>query len=86
MTVFKGKGVYGAIASGRISVLKKQNLTIKRVHCEDSANERARVEASKAETLEQLQSIYEKALKEVGETNAQIFEIHMMMLEDDDYN
>lgn len=86
MTVFKGKGVYGAIASGRISVLKKQNLTIKRVHCEDSANERARVEASKAETLEQLKSIYEKALKEVGETNAQIFEIHMMMLEDDDYN
>ena len=86
MTVFKGKGVYGAIASGRISVFKKQKLTIKRVHCEDSANERARVEASKAETLEQLQSIYEKALKEVGETNAQIFEIHMMMLEDDDYN
>ena len=86
MTVFKGKGVYGAIASGRISVFKKQKLTIKRVHCEDSANESARVEASKAETLEQLQSIYEKALKEVGETNAQIFEIHMMMLEDDDYN
>ncbi len=86
MTVFKGKGVYGAIASGRISVFKKQNLTIKRVHCEDSANERARVEASKAEASEQLQSIYEKALKEVGETNAQIFEIHMMMLEDDDYN
>lgn len=86
MTVFKGKGVYGAIASGRISVFKKQNLTIKRVHCEDSANERARVEASKAEASEQLQSIYEKALKEVGETNAQIFEIHMMMIEDDDYN
>ena len=86
MTVFKGKGVYGAVASGKISVFKKQNIAIKRVHCTDTANEIARVESAKAKTLEQLQSIYEKALKEVGETNAQIFEIHMMMLEDDDYN
>ena len=86
MTVFKGKGVYGAVASGKISVFKKQNIAIKRVHCTDTANEIARVESAKAKTLEQLQAIYEKALKEVGETNAQIFEIHMMMLEDDDYN
>lgn len=86
MTVFKGKGVYGAVASGKISVFKKQNIAIKRVHCTDTASEIARVESAKAKTLEQLQSIYEKALKEVGETNAQIFEIHMMMLEDDDYN
>lgn len=86
MTVFKGKGVYGAVASGKISVFKKQNITIKRVHCANSECEKVRVESAKAKTLEQLQSIYEKALKEVGETNAQIFEIHMMMLEDDDYN
>ena len=86
MTVFKGKGVYGAVASGKISVFKKQNIAIKRVHCTDTASEIARVESAKAKTLEQLQAIYEKALKEVGETNAQIFEIHMMMLEDDDYN
>ena len=86
MTVFKGKGVYGAVASGKISIFKKQNITIKRIHCANSESERVRVESAKAKTLEQLQSIYEKALKEVGETNAQIFEIHMMMLEDDDYN
>ena len=48
--------------------------------------EKARVEAAKTAACEQLQAIYEKALKEVGETNAQIFEIHMMMLEDEDYN
>ena len=86
MTVFKGKGVYGAVASGKISVLKKQNITIKRVHCANPESEKVRVESAKAKTLEQLKSIYEKALKEVGKTNAQIFEIHMMMLEDDDYN
>ena len=86
MKVFKGKGVYGAVASGKISVFKKQNITIKRIHCANSESEIVRVESAKAKTLEQLQSIYEKALKEVGETNAQIFEIHMMMLEDDDYN
>ncbi len=86
MTVFKGKGVYGAIALGRISVFKKQDTTIKRVHTEDTEAEKARVEAAKASAAEQLSKIYEKALKEVGETNAQIFEIHMMMLEDEDYN
>lgn len=86
MTVFKGKGVYGAIALGRISVFKKQDTTIKRVHTEDTEAEKARVEAAKAAAVEQLSKIYEKALKEVGETNAQIFEIHMMMLEDEDYN
>ena len=86
MKVFKGKGVYGAVASGKISVFKKQNITIKRIHCANSESEIARVESAKGKTLEQLQSIHEKALKEVGETNAQIFEIHMMMLEDDDYN
>ena len=86
MTVFNGKGVYGGVASGKISVFKKQNITIKRVRCENTESEIARVEAAKACTMEQLQAIYEKALKEVGETNAQIFDIHMMMLEDEDYN
>ena len=86
MTVFNGKGVYGGVASGKISVFKKQNITIKRVRCENTESEIARVEAAKACTMEQLQAIYEKALKEVGETNAQIFESHMMMLEDEDYN
>lgn len=86
MTVFSGKGVYGAVACGKISVFKKQNVTIKRISTEDSQVEIARVNSAKEASLNQLRSIYEKALKEVGETNAQIFEIHMMMLEDDDYN
>lgn len=86
MKKFTGKGVYGAIAMGRISVFQKQDTLIQRTSVKDTEAEKARVEAAKAAAAEQLQAIYEKALKEVGETNAQIFEIHMMMLEDDDYN
>ena len=86
MTKFTGKGVYGAVAMGKISVFKKQDTAIKRVHTEDSEGEKKRVAEAKQAATEQLQRIYDKALKEVGETNAQIFEIHMMMLEDDDYN
>ena len=86
MKKFTGKGVYGAIAMGKISVFQKQDTLIQRTSVKDIEAEKARVEAAKAAAAEQLQAIYEKALKEVGETNAQIFEIHMMMLEDDDYN
>ncbi len=86
MKQFTGKGVYGAVAMGKISLFKKQDTVIQRTSVTDTEAEKARVEAAKAAASEQLQAIYEKALKEVGETNAQIFEIHMMMLEDDDYN
>ena len=86
MTKYTGKGVYGAVAMGKISVFKKQDTAIKRIHTEDSEEEKKRVAEAKQAATEQLQSIYDKALREVGETNAQIFEIHMMMLEDDDYN
>ncbi len=86
MKQFTGKGVYGAVAMGKISLFKKQDTLIQRTSVTDTEAEKARVEAAKAAASEQLQAIYEKALKEVGETNAQIFEIHMMMLEDDDYN
>lgn len=86
MKQFTGKGVYGAIAMGKISVFQKQDTLIQRTSVKDTEAEKARVETAKAAAAEQLQAIYEKALKEVGETNAQIFEIHMMMLEDDDYN
>ncbi len=86
MKQFTGKGVYGAVAMGKISLFKKQDTLIQRTSVTDTEVEKARVEAAKAAASEQLQAIYEKALKEVGETNAQIFEIHMMMLEDDDYN
>lgn len=86
MTTFSGKGVYGAIAIGKLSIFKRQEVTVKRKHITDVEVEKARVTAAKERATNQLQAIYEKALKEVGETNAQIFEIHMMMLEDEDYN
>ena len=86
MTVFNGKGVYGAIALGKISVFKRREAEVRRVHIEDPEAEKARLTAAKEKALAQLQEIYDKALREVGEANAQIFEIHMMMIEDDDYN
>ena len=86
MKKYSGKGVYGAIAIGKISVLKKNDAAVTRVHVEDAAAEKARVEKAKQAAAEQLQAIHGKALKEVGEANAQIFEIHIMMLEDEDYN
>lgn len=86
MTVINGKGVYGAIAIGKVSVFKRKDTAVKRVHIEDKEAEKARLAAAKAASLEQLSAIYEKALREVGEANAQIFDIHMMMIDDDDYN
>ncbi|MEE0867263.1 MAG: phosphoenolpyruvate--protein phosphotransferase [Clostridia bacterium] len=86
MVTFRGKGVYGAIALGRISVFKRKEASVKRTHIDDIEAEKSRLEAAKEKASQQLQEIYNKALKEVGEANAQIFEIHMMMIEDDDYN
>lgn len=86
MKKYIGKGVYGAIAIGKISIFKKKEATVTRVHVGDTDAEKVRLEAAKIASVQQIQHIYEKALREVGETNAQIFEIHMMMLEDDDYN
>lgn len=86
MKKYMGKGVYSAIAIGRISVFKKKDLAVKRMHCEDTETEKKRVENAKNLAKEQIGTLYEKALKEVGEANARIFEIHMMMLDDEDYN
>lgn len=86
MLKFKGKGVCGAIAIGRVSLFRRQESQVRRVRIDDVQKELERVENARAKANEQLSAIYEKALVEVGETNAQIFEIHMMMLEDDDYN
>ena len=63
MTVFSGKGVYGAIAIGKLSIFKKNDTTIKRMLVEDTEAEKARVEAAKTAGCEQFQAIYEKALK-----------------------
>lgn len=86
MIKFCGKGVYGAVAIGKISMFQRKDVSVKRLKITDTETEKRRLEEAKTEAVEQLQSIYEKALKEVGETNAQIFEIHMMMLDDADYN
>ncbi|MDE5648348.1 MAG: phosphoenolpyruvate--protein phosphotransferase [Oscillospiraceae bacterium] len=86
MDKFTGKGVYGAIAIGKISVFNRQEASVRRIHIKDTEAEIKRLENAKKRSSDQLQEIYNKALKEVGETNAQIFEIHMMMIEDEDYN
>ncbi|MGN0686557.1 MAG: phosphoenolpyruvate--protein phosphotransferase [Oscillospiraceae bacterium] len=86
MTRYVGKGVYGAVAIGRISVFRKNDAAVSRIHIEDIKAEIERVEAAKSAASRQLGEIYEKALREVGETNAAIFGIHRMMLEDEDYN
>lgn len=86
MEVYQGKSVFGGIAIGRISVHKKDEQKVKRVRIEDSEQEILRYRQAKQTAMEQLQGLYQKALKEVGEANAAIFEIHQMMLEDDDYN
>lgn len=86
MKKYQGKGVYGAVAIGKISLFKKADAEVKRVHIENTDNEKTRFEQAKMLAVEQLGEIYDKALKEVGEANAAIFEIHQMMLDDEDYN
>lgn len=86
MITLKGKGVCGGIAIGEISFCRQNETAVKRLKIEDTEHEKVRFQQAKNKSLEQLSVLYEKALKEVGSTNAQIFEIHQMMLEDDDYN
>ena len=85
MQIYKGKSVFGGTAIGRIRVYSKGEQQVKRVRIEDTQRETARYHEATKQAMEQLAELYEKALKEVGEANAAIFEIHQMMLEDDDY-
>ena len=86
MQTYKGKSVFGGIAIGRIRVYQKNRQQVRRTRIEDTEAELARYERARIETVNQLKELYEKALVEVGEENAAIFEIHGMMLEDGDYN
>ena len=86
MQTYKGKSVFGGIAIGRIRVYQKNRQQVRRTRIEDTEAELARYERARIETVNQLKVLYEKALVEVGEENAAIFEIHGMMLEDGDYN
>lgn len=86
MVTFKGKGVSGGAAMGKVYVFRRDDIMVKREKTDNAENEIQRFEEAKKAALSQLGEVYEKALKEVGEAGAAIFEIHMMMTEDEDYN
>ncbi len=85
MRSFSGKGVCGGIAIGRISVLRHSDAKVTRVKITDTEAELERFENARKQAIDELCRLYEKAIPEVGEAGAQIFDIHRMMLEDDDY-
>ena len=85
MEKFFGKSVYKAITLGKVLVFARNENQIKHRKIEDVDGEIVRLESAIAKATEQLQELYEKAVKEVGEASAAIFEFHQMMLEDDDY-
>ncbi len=80
-----GKSVFGGVAIGKLSIYQKQDNVVKRQKIEDTEAEVARFQTAKETAKEQLGQLYEKALKEVGEANAMVFEVHQMMLDDLDY-
>ena len=86
MYIYEGKSVFGGIAIGKISVYKKEERQVRRVKAADTEAEITRFRLAKAEAIRQLSELYEKVLREVGEENAAIFEVHQMMLEDASYN
>ena len=86
MQIFEGKSVFGGIAMGKIRVYKKDQQQVKRQKIADEEAEVSRYRSARDEAMSQLQELYDKALREIGEANAAIFEVHQMMLEDDDYN
>lgn len=85
MEVYNGKSVFGGIAIGKLHIYNKKNLQVKRERVEDTEKEVERFDAAKDAAIRQLGELYEKAVASVGEANAAIFEIHQMMLQDDDY-
>ena len=86
MEQYNGKSIFKGTAIGRVLFYSKNQQQVKRMKIEDAEAEIARYEAAKATAIEQLGALHDKALAEVGEANAMIFEVHAMMLEDDDYN
>ena len=86
MEKFEGKSILKGVAIGKIHYYSKGEQVVQRVSVEDTVAELQRFEKAKETALEQLHELYDKALKEVGEVNAAIFDVHAMMLEDDDFN
>lgn len=85
MITITGKSVFGGVSIGKLMFYKRNEKVIKRTHVDDVDAEWQRFQNAKETALSQLKSLYEKALEDVGEANAMIFEIHQMMLEDLDY-
>ncbi|MGE9940944.1 phosphoenolpyruvate--protein phosphotransferase [Bariatricus sp. SGI.161] len=85
MEVYQGKSIFKGIAIGKLFFYQKGEQSVKREKIQDTATEIQRYEAARQEAIDQLNVLYEKAVKEVGEVNAAVFEVHAMMLEDDDY-
>ncbi|MDE5910538.1 MAG: phosphoenolpyruvate--protein phosphotransferase [Lachnospiraceae bacterium] len=85
MKTYVGKSVYHGIAIGQIQIFKKEKKSVYRSRIEDVQQELAKMENAVKEAKEQLKKLYEKALLEVGESGAAIFEVHQMMLDDQDY-
>lgn len=85
MMKFGGKPVYKGIVLGPVAVLKKNDSQVKRSRIGDAQEELARLDRANEQSKQQLQRLYEKAVAEVGEASAAVFEVHQMMLEDEDY-
>ena len=85
MEIYHGKSVFGGVAIGKLHIYSKKNLQVKREHTEDTEAEVKRFLDAKDTAIAQLAKLYEKSLSAVGAANAAIFEIHQMMLQDDDY-
>lgn len=85
MKKYNGKSIFKEIAIGDILFYQKEKQQVKRQRVEDVAKEKERYQMASQKASEQLKQLYDKALQEVGEANAAVFEVHMMMLEDDDY-
>ena len=86
MQQYSGKSIFNGTAIGRIMLYTKNQNQVKHYEIEDIDAEIVRYEDAKKNAIKQLNALYKKALAEVGETNAMIFEVHIMMLEDEDYN
>ena len=85
MIILEGKAVFEGVAIGRLSIYKKAEQSVKREKVTDVEAEIERYAAARETAIEQLQALYDKAVKEVGEASAEIFEAHQMMVEDGDY-
>jgi phosphoenolpyruvate-protein phosphotransferase len=85
MVIYEGKAVFEGIAIGKISVYKKQEQSVKRIKVDDTEAEKKRYADAREVAIQQLKALYEKAVKEVGESGAEIFEAHQLMVDDEDY-